>query len=130
MIVLDNQAPTFSTFTTQNIFESQEWKYQIIATDPESFRLKYTLVGESYGIRISPAGMITWIPKERKVYSFTVKAEDPCGLYTTKKFEVEVQNCTCKERNGAICKWNNTVQPEKEVTCVCPDGCVGERFEI
>ena len=81
-------------------------------------------------MRISPAGIITWIPSERKVYSFTVKAEDPCGLYATKKFEVEVKNCTCKKRNGAICKWNNPVQPEKGSSCVCPDGCMGERFEI
>ena len=129
-MVLDNQAPTFSTFTTQYIFESQEWRYQIIAKDPESFPLKYTLIGEDYGMRISPAGIITWIPSERKVYSFTVKAEDPCGLYANKKFEVEVKNCTCKKRNGAICKWNNPVQPEKGSSCVCPDGCIGERFEI
>ena len=114
----------------QYIFEGQKWNYQIIAKDPESFPLKYTLLGESYGMHISPAGMITWIPTELKVYSFTVKAEDPCGLHTTKKFEVEVKYCNCQGQNGTICKWKNPVQPEKGSSCVCPDGCKGERFEI
>ena len=130
MIILDNQAPTFSTFTNKYIFEGQKWQYQIVAKDPVSFPLKYTLIGEIYGMRISPAGMITWIPTERKVHSFTIKAEDPCGLYATKVIEVEVKDCACKGQNGTICKWKHAVQPEMGSSCVYPDGCTGKRFKI
>ena len=113
MKILDNQAPTFSTFTSQYIFEGQKWKYQIIAEDPESFPLKYTVVGESYVMHISPDGMITWIPTERKMYSFTIKAEDPYGLYATKRIEFEVKYCTCEGQNDTICNWKNPAKPEK-----------------
>lgn len=125
---LDNAPPIFSEAPTQYIFEEQKWKYKIFAKDPESFPLKYAFIGNNYGMNVSSNGIITWFPTALKVYKFTINAADPCGVNTTKQFVVEVKACPCQ--NGGICKWKTTGRPENGVTCVCPDGCNGERLEF
>ena len=79
-------------------------------------------------MHVSSAGIITWVPTKLKVYKFTINVEDPCGLNTSKEFVVDVRRCPCEGQNGGFCKWSNPVQPKNGVTCICPDGCFGERF--
>ena len=89
--------------------------------------MKHNFVGETYGMRLSSAGVITWIPTESKLYKFTINVEDPCGLNASKQFFINVTTCSCKRRNGAICAWINPAQPDRGSYCVCPTGCKGEK---
>lgn len=129
-MLLENESPIISASPTQYNFKGQKWMFKISAQDPESFPLKYSLVGESYGMRVSKDGVITWTPTELKVYNFTVKVEDPCKLNATKQFSIDVRKCVCEGQNGGICKWNIPGQPEKGSICVCPSGCKGKRYVI
>lgn len=124
--ILVNKSPKFSTVPTLYAFKGQKWRYQLSATDPESRAIKYDFVGESYGMKLSSAGVITWIPAELKVYNFTIKAEDPCELNTSKQFFIDVKACSCEGKNDGKCAWKNPAQPDNGSYCVCPTGCKGE----
>lgn len=129
-MLLDNESPIISASSTQYTFKGQKWMFEVSAQDPESLPLTYSFVGESYGMRVSTDGVITWTPTELKVYNFTVKVEDPCRLNATKQFSVDVRKCVCEGQNGGICKWNSLGQPDSGSVCVCPSGCKGERYVI
>lgn len=124
--ILDNKPPEFSVVSTLHAFQGQNWRYQIQATDPESRPVRYSFVGETYGMHLSSAGVITWIPEESKLYNFTINVKDSCGLNASKQFFIDVRTCSCERRNGAICAWIHPAQPDNGSYCVCPDGCKGE----
>lgn len=81
-------------------------------------------------MRLSSAGIITWIPAESKMYKFTLKAEDPCGLNASKQLLIDVKRCSCEEKNGAKCVWINPLQPDNGSYCICPIGCKGKRYDF
>ena len=124
--ILVNKSPQFSIVTTLYAFKGQKWRYRIKAIDPESRPMKYSFIGETYGMHLSSAGVITWIPAESKIYNFTINVQDPCGLNASKQFFIDVRTCSCEGRNGAVCTLTNPAQPDNGSYCVCPDGCNGE----
>jgi len=122
-----NLPPAFTKSTIQHIFKGQEWKFTLPAKDPEAQRLKYSFIGNNHGMRISSDGILSWTPHELGSFTFEVKVEDPCGLTAQQQFKVQVASCMCEGENGGICKWDSTPGDVNKTTCVCPDGCQGEK---
>ena len=57
----------------------------------------------------------------------TIRATDICGVYVDQDFTVESLQCPCEGHNKGYCKWKNVDSISKELDCVCPKGCTGDR---
>ena len=111
------------------VFRGQKWNYNIAVNKHSCPPLQFALTGERYGMNLSSAGLITWIPSEAKVYKFTISVKDLCGLNAFKQFTIIVRNCFCKRGIHTECIWKNPMYPEDGSICTCPDGCKGQRFD-
>lgn len=117
-------SPRFRKTSLLYAFKCQHWRFEIPVRDPELLKLTYQFIGDSHGMEISSAGVITWIPTElNKTYQFTINATDPCGASSHYSFNVETKNCKCNGTNQ-ICVLNSTALNES-ITCQCPHGCTG-----
>ena len=106
-----NQAPVFRLPPAPlKIFKGQKWRYEVPVQDPEKRPMKYEFIGESHGMEISSAGVITWTPKEvNKTYDFTVKATDPCGKSAEGKFSVQTRG-KFLIFSRLCCSWNSRME--------------------
>ena len=119
----------FKTTTTIYAIKGQVNKHQIEALDPENKTvINYKLIGESPEMTITNQGLISWTPKEvNKTYTVTIQSIDICGAMTSKQFSFETRKCPCEKENGGYCKWKMPSN-SREMECICPEGCTGERF--
>ncbi|XP_065651908.1 von Willebrand factor D and EGF domain-containing protein-like [Hydra vulgaris] len=86
----NNIPPSFKKNTiTSYVFQDEEWQYKIPAYDPENQTLVYEFIGESRGMKISDAGILTWKFRIFGKHSIMIKVTDPCGLTDTAKFEID-----------------------------------------
>ena len=124
----ENEPPVFRSTPLLYAFKSQRLRFEVPVTDPESKMLTYKFFGESHSMEISSAGVITWFPQEYdKVYTFTVKATDPCGLFTQETYFVNVSRCQCEGQNGGQCVWEKNTNGTLKSVCKCPNGCTGPK---
>ena len=115
-------APVFRETKKLFAFKGKEWRFNIPVRDPEGQPITYEFVGQSHGIKISSAGVLSWFPTDfNETYKFTVKASDSCGNSSSYQFEVETKSCPCDGKNGGICVWGTEAKP----LCKCPPGCTG-----
>ncbi|XP_065651900.1 von Willebrand factor D and EGF domain-containing protein isoform X6 [Hydra vulgaris] len=123
----NNIAPWFKKSTPMlYAFKGQQWKYEIPAYDPENQPLTYKFEGESHGMKISTAGILTWNPNRIGNFIFAVKVIDPCGLSAFSQFEVETKQCDCEDKNDGFCIWQGEPGNINSSICQCPNGCTGE----
>ncbi|XP_065651901.1 von Willebrand factor D and EGF domain-containing protein-like isoform X1 [Hydra vulgaris] len=123
----NNVAPWFRKNTPMlYAFKGQQWKYEIPAYDPENQPLTFKFEGESHGMKISTAGILTWNPNRIGNFCFAVKVTDPCGLPAFSQFEVETKQCGCEGKNGGFCIWQGEPGNINSSICQCPNGCTGE----
>lgn len=127
---LVNNAPVLKTPTAPiQIFKGQKWRYELKAIDADKQPISFTIIGETYGMKISSAGVLMWFPqKVNKTYTVTVNASDPCGKSTTGQLKVETKQCICEGENGGICELKMNSQTNKlQGVCKCPEGCQGAK---
>ncbi|XP_065651893.1 von Willebrand factor D and EGF domain-containing protein isoform X3 [Hydra vulgaris] len=123
----NNIPPSIDKFTSkQYTFKGQEWSFKIPAFDPENQPLVYSFIGESYGMKVSSSGNLTWTPDKIGKYYFTIKVTDPCGLSDFANFEVEIMQCLCEGKNDGYCIWQGEPGNNTFSVCQCPHGCTGE----
>ena len=73
-----NQPPVWPTIATQNISEESPWNFPLLATDPESNAITYTLISGPSGVSVV-GNTLSWTPTEAQgvgSYNIVVRATD------------------------------------------------------
>ncbi|NJO28117.1 MAG: RHS famlily protein, partial [Richelia sp. SL_2_1] len=71
---------------------NQDYKYQIVATDPENDKLTYSLGNSPAGMTVSENGLITWTPEENQLDDINVSVfvTDTQGATSNQSFTIEI----------------------------------------
>lgn len=86
-----NNAPVITGSPTTSAVEFQQYQYQVVASDPESQAITYSLTNAPSGMSISTGGLITWTPGVGVTSSGTVTLHVNDGTNdTTQSFTVNV----------------------------------------
>ena len=80
---------------------NQEYKYQIVATDPENDQLTYSLGNSPVGMTVSDNSLITWTPEENQLEDVDVSVfvTDAQGATSNQSFTIEIAT---QEVNGEV----------------------------
>ncbi len=91
-VTLVNDPPTITAPPAQSATEHQPYSYQVLASDPESNPLTYSLPVAPAGMNISTTGRITWTPPEGVAASVnvTVGVSDGSNPLVTRAFTIAV----------------------------------------
>ena len=76
--------------------EGQEFSYQVIAYDPDSGELTFSLIEKPEGMQIgSSTGLITWTPEESQIGTFTVEVEvSNSNSFMVRRFEITIEDAS------------------------------------
>ena len=90
---LFNIRPVIEAISDQIGKVGQEFTYQVIAYDPNSGELTYSLTEKPEGMQIgSSTGLITWTPGESQIGTFTVEVKVSNGnSFSVKQFEITIE---------------------------------------
>jgi RHS repeat-associated protein len=96
-----NTPPQIVSTAVTRAAVNQEYKYQIVATDPENDQLTYSLGNSPAGMTVSENGLITWIPEENQLddVEVTVFVTDAQGATSNQSFTIEIAT---EEVNGEV----------------------------
>jgi len=91
---LFNRRPVIESILDQIGKVGQEFIYQVIAYDPDNDELNYSLNEGPTGMQIeSSTGLISWIPIEDQIGTFTVEVKVSDGnSFTVETFEITVED--------------------------------------
>ncbi|XP_064594927.1 lactadherin-like [Liolophura sinensis] len=126
--------PEHDSSDNLGVFRSgTNFKYQMMAQDPEGGNITYQLVAGSLppGVQLHPAGEVSGVlPEADSVYRFTVRAIDVHGKFSDLTFRLEIEaNTPCAP---APCKNDGTCVPktdgDHDCHCILPFG--GKNCEL
>jgi hypothetical protein len=83
-----NNPPVITSTAVTTAIVNEAYSYQVVATDPESDPLTYSLTGPS-GMIISPTGLISWTPANITTENVTVSVSDNTNTII-QSFEIDV----------------------------------------
>ena len=88
--------PVIDSISNQIGKAGQEFTYQVIAYDPENGELTYSLTEKPEGMQIgSSTGLITWIPGENQIGTFTVEVKVSNGnSFSLEQFEITIKDAS------------------------------------
>jgi len=88
-----NIRPVVEAIPDQIGKEGQEFTYQVIAYDPNSGELTYSLTEKPEEMEIgSSTGLITWTPGESQIGTFTVEVEvSNSNSFRVRRFEITIE---------------------------------------
>jgi hypothetical protein len=88
-----NIRPVIEVISDQIGKEGQEFTYQVIAYDPDSGELTYSLTEKPEGMQIgSSTGLITWTPGGSQIGTFTVEVEvSNSKSFRVRRFEITIE---------------------------------------
>lgn len=84
-----NRAPTISSSPLTTGQENQLYKYNIIASDPDSDSLSYYLETYPAGMNVNSTGTISWTPSTQGTYHVKAIASDG-NLNATQEYDINV----------------------------------------
>ena len=90
---LFNIRPVIEAISDQTGKMGQEFTYQVIAYDPDNSELSYSLTEKPEGMQIeSSTGLISWIPGEGQIETFTVEVKVSNGnSFSVKQFKITIE---------------------------------------
>jgi YD repeat-containing protein len=85
-----NQAPYITSLAESTVNVNEEYKYQVIAIEPDGDPMGYYLDQAPQGATINNNGLVRWVPQvvTHTDELFTVKVSDPQGGFTIQNFNV------------------------------------------
>ncbi|MEZ6048647.1 MAG: putative Ig domain-containing protein [Planctomycetaceae bacterium] len=83
-----NLAPTITSTPRGPAYLTNEWSYQVVATDPNDDPLTYSLDSAALtaGFQVNATGLITWTPTVETEETVIVTVDDGNGAYATQTF--------------------------------------------
>ncbi|MEM6398797.1 MAG: Ig-like domain-containing protein [Cyanobacteria bacterium P01_D01_bin.116] len=87
-----NTPPQIVSTAVTRAAVNQDYKYQIVATDPENDTLTYSLGNSPAGMTVSENGLITWTPEENQLQDVNVSVfvTDAQGATSSQSFTIEI----------------------------------------
>lgn len=91
-VILNNQAPFFTSEPGTQAIENRIYLYQIEAEDPEGGEVTLALENAPEGCTLFPNGLLRWTPQTFQIgdQAITVKATDPGGKSAMQPFTITV----------------------------------------
>jgi YD repeat-containing protein len=85
-----NNPPQISSTPLTRAAINQDYRYSVIAKDPENDSLRYSLGRRPEGMSINTQGQITWRPTTVGTVDIDVQVTDSQGATTTQTYRIEV----------------------------------------
>jgi streptogramin lyase len=88
-----NRPPTITSTPPTIAKEGQEYRYPVVASDPDGHSLTFKLTNHPTGMQIHPSsGLVTWTPtvKDQGVHLITITVEDSEGESTNQSYMLTV----------------------------------------
>jgi RHS repeat-associated protein len=92
--IVSDQSPTISSTPPGPAATNREYRYQVVASDPDGDRLSYSLQNQPGGMGIDGNGLLTWTPQQNQggqTYTFDVVADDNRGGQVHQTITLAVQ---------------------------------------
>jgi len=92
-IVVKNKNPVIETISEQSFVIDQEFRYQVVANDPENETLSYEILSGPTGMSITSTGLILgWTPTVSGNYDVSVRVSDVHGGSDDESFSINARD--------------------------------------